>query len=257
MSQITSRWFISHFFLFEGKYDKAINILEESISLSQKYSESNLLYWSQMELALVYLNNGRTQKFETLIKKVTNNSIGILRVQALGWLAINYVKRGKINEAQELLNELQNENRLIPVGIMQLPLQKEMEKAKIAFGYQINAEIYLAKMDYDKARDYFNKVIELTPSSQLPALTALSPRIRWVALRSLAHVYEEMGNLDSAIATYQTIIDEKVLTITVPAASSLWVNSLLAMSNDLEKQGDSSQSKIYREKYERLRVKNY
>lgn len=254
MGQITSRWSISHFFLFQGKFNEAINILNESIAISQKYSESNLLRWSQKELALVYLNIGRTQKFEKLIRKVINNSSGILRVQALGWLAINCVKRRKIDEAQELLIELQNENRLVPVGIMQLTLPKEIEKAKTAFTYQIKAEIYLVKMEYDKAKDYLNKVIELIPSSQLPMLTALNPRIRWTALRLLAHIYEDMGNWDSAIAAYQKIINEKILVITVPAASNIWVKTLLSISKAFEKQGNYTQAKIYKKKYEHLRV---
>ena len=63
-----------------------------------------------------------------------------------------------------------------------------------------------------------------------------------------------MGSWDSAIAAYQKIIDEKVLTITIPAASSIWVNSLLSISKTFEKKGDFSQAKTYRKKYKRLRL---
>ena len=252
MSQITSRWFISRFLFYEGKFNDAINLLQESIELSQAHPKSNLLYWSQMELALVYLNADRARLFESIIKNVINNSTGILRVQALGWLAIHYAQTGKIATAKELLDKLKNEDRLMPVGIMQAPLPNEMKKAKLAFSYQIDGEISLAKGDYNKAIEYFNKVIELVPSSQLAALTALNPLVRWVALNSLAQIYNERQDWNSAIASYQDIINEKVLTITVPAASGIWVRTLLSMSKVLEKQGDSTKAKIYQLKYSHL-----
>lgn len=256
MSQITSRWFLSRFFLFEGKFDKAITLLRESIEISQAHPKSNLLYWSQMELALVYLNADRTKRFVSIMKNVKDNSTGILRIQALGWLAINYAKSGIIGEAKKLFDELKKENHLMPIGIMQLPLPKELKKVKQAFGNQILGEIALANADYTKAIEYFNKVIEFVPSSQLPTLTALNPRIRWTALKSLAHVYEKMGDWSSAITSYQNIITEKILTITVPAASSIWVSSLLSMSEDLERQGDYKKAKFYHEKYKRITVSN-
>jgi len=187
-----------------------------------------------------------------MIKSVIVNSIGIARVQALGWLAISYAKSGKIGEAKKLLNELKNENRLMPIGVMQAPLPNELKKAKQAFANQIEGEIALANMDYNKAIKYFNKVVELVPSSHLPTLTALNPRIRWAALRSLAHIYEKMEDWNSAIASYQDILNEKVLTFTVPAASSIWVRSLLSMSEVLEKQGDLTEAKIYKIKYAHL-----
>lgn len=252
MSQITSRWFLSHFFLFEGRFDKAVKLLKESVTLSKQRPKSNLLPWAQLELALVYWEIGRTEQFELLIKSIIDNSVGIARVQALGWLAISYAKSGKLSEAKKLLSELKNENRSMPIGILQIPLPNELKKAKEAFVNQIEGEIANANSDYNKAIEYFNRVVKLVPYSQLPALTALDPRIRWVALRSLAHIYEKMGDWNLAIASYQNIIDEKVLNITVLAASSIWVRSLLSMSEVLEKQGDHTKAKIYKTKYTNL-----
>jgi DNA-binding winged helix-turn-helix (wHTH) protein/tetratricopeptide (TPR) repeat protein len=252
MSRITSRWFLSRFFLFEGRFDEAIKLLKESVTISKQQSQSNLLPWAQLELALVYLEMRRPEEFGTLIKSVAVNSVGIARVQALGWLAIFYAKNGKINETKKLLDELKSENRLMPSGIMQLPLPNELNKAKLVFSYQIEGEIALVNADYNKAIEYFNKVIELVPSSQLPALTALNPRIRWIALKSLAHIYEKMGDWNSTITSYQDIINEKVLTITVPAASSIWVKTLLSMSEVLEKKGNHTEAKIYKTKYTHL-----
>ncbi|GBD87834.1 transcriptional activator CadC [bacterium BMS3Abin03] len=252
MSQITSRWYLSHFFLFEGRFDEAIKILKESVTLSKQRPKSNLLPWAQLELALVYLETGRTEKFESLIKSVSDNSVGITRVQALGWLAIRYAQTGKIPVAKKLLDELENENRLTPIGIMQAPLPNELKKAKLAFSYQLEGAIANYNSDYKKAIEYFHKVVDLVPSSQLPFLTVLGPRIRWVALKSLAHIYEKMGDWNSAIASYKDILKEKVLTITVPAASSIWVRSLLSMSEVLEKQGNHTKAEIYKSKYTNL-----
>jgi len=252
MSQITSRWFLSRFYLFEGKFDEGVNLIKESITISKQHPKSNLLPWSQLELALTYLEVGQKNKFEPTIKSVIDNSVGIARVQALGWLAIHYAKTGKISIAKKLLNELENENRLKPIGIMQAPLPKELKKAKLAFSYQIEGEIANYNSDYKKAIEYFNKVVDLVPSSQLPFLTVLGPRIRWVALIFLAHIYEKIRDWNSAIASYKNILNEKVLTLTVPAASSIWVSSLLSMSKVLEKQGDHTKAKIYKMKYEKL-----
>lgn len=235
MSQITSRWFISRFYLFAGRFDDAVKLLKESVALSKQRLKSNLLPWTQLELALVYSEIGQEKQFESLIKSVADNSFGMARVQALGWLSIMYAKTGKINLAKKLLEELEKENCLSPVGIMQVPLPDELKKAKLAFSYQIAGEIANTNSNYQKATEYFNKVVKLVPSSHLPVLTALNPRIRWIALKSLANIYEKMGNWDSAIAAYQDIIDEKVLTITVPAASTIWVRSHLSISEVLEK----------------------
>ncbi len=65
-----------------------------------------------------------------------------------------------------------------------------------------------------------------------------------------------MGSWDSAIAAYQKIIDEKILVITVPAASNIWVKTLLSISKALEKQGRYTKANNYKEMYKRLRASN-
>lgn len=257
MSHITSRWYISRFYIFTGRFDKALKLSEESLTLSNKQPKSKLLPWAKIELALVYWEMGQVDKFESIMKSAAASSAGIARVQALGWLAIHYARSGKVAAARKLLNELQKENRVIPAGIIQPPLNNELVRAKRAFGIQIEGEIAFVNGNINDAILHFQKVIGLVPSSHLPVLTALNPRIRWVALRSLAHIYEEMGNWDSAIAAYQKIIDEKILVITVPAASSIWINSLLSISKAFEKQGQYSKAKNYQEKYDQLHVRNW
>ncbi|GBD90749.1 tetratricopeptide repeat protein [bacterium BMS3Abin04] len=252
--QITSRLFVSHYFIFIGKFDDALELLEESVTLSNQRPKQNLIPWTRLELALFYWEMGQVENFESMMKSAAASSVGIAQVQALGWLAIQYARSGKINTAKKLLNELRKEDRVMPVGIIQQPLKSELARAKKAFGNQIEGEIAFVNGNTNQAIKYCNKVIKLVPKSYLPELTALNPRIRWVALRSLALIYEKMGNWDSAIAAYQKIINEKILVITVPAASNIWVKTLLSISKAFEKKGDFSQAKTYRKKYKRLRL---
>ncbi len=253
MSQITSRWYVSHFFLYLGKYDEAIKLLKQSIVLSEQQPASGLLPWSQLELALVYLDMGKTKEFESIMKSVTNNTVGIIRVQALGWLAIHDIKTGRVTTARKLLNDLENEDRLMPIGIIQPPLPIELNRAKLAFAYEINGELALADKDYTLSLEYFNKVVDLVPPSQLPALTALDPRIRWTALTSRAHIYEKTKEWDPAIASYEKILNEKVSFITMSAASNIWVSTLLSLSKALGKKGNHKMARVYKTKYLKLR----
>lgn len=253
MAQITSRWYVSHFFLYTGRYDEVIKLLKQSISMSEQQPTGNLLPWSQMELALVYLEMGKTKQFGSIINNVINSTVGIVRVQALGWLAIHNVRTGQPAMAKKLLDDIEREDRLMPTGIVQSPLPDELTRAKLAFANQIKGEIAYARKDYKPALDYFNKVVELVPYSQLPALTALSPRIRWVALTSRAHIYEITKYPELAIASYKDILNEKVLIITSPAASGIWVNSLLSLSEVLNKQGKHKMAEGYQAKYTDLR----
>ncbi|NOX86273.1 MAG: hypothetical protein GXO86_09970 [Chlorobi bacterium] len=234
MSRITSRWFISRFYFYEEKFDEGIKLLHESIELSKQQPDSKLLPWSEMELALVYMEMGKTTQFESMIKSVIVNSVGIARVQALGWLAVHYAQTGKIASAIKLLDELKNENRMMPFGIMQPPLRNDLNRAKRAFTCQIEGEIALAEKDYTNAIKNFNEVIGLVPSSGIPALTALNPRIRWAALRSLAASYERKGEPDLAWEAYQRIIDEKILVITVPAASPVWIKTEMSLNKAMK-----------------------
>ncbi len=256
MSQISGRWYAAHFFLFEGRFEKAINLLKESVTLAKQKPTSKLLPWARIELALALGEIGQSKQSGLLLKNVSETSVGITRVQALGWLAVYYARTGKLATINNLLSELNHEEGLTPVGILQAPLPGELKKAKIAFTYQVKGEIANAKSDYKKSILYFNKVVELVPSSQLPILTALDPRIRWAALESLAQLQEKMGNWNSALALYYKIVNDKVVNITVPAASGIWVRALLAISTVLEKQGKHAQAVTYYKKYKQLRPKH-
>jgi len=253
LSQITGRWFVSRFYFYTGNYDEGIKLLKESISLSKQQPDSKLLPWSKMEMALVYKEMGQTAKFESMIQSVAGHSVGIARVQALGWLSVYYAQCGKTVLAKKLLDELKKENRLMPVGISQPPLRDDLNRAKLAFTFQIEGEMALDNKHYDTAIGYFNKVVETVPPSFLPALTALSPGIRWAALTSRARIYEKTKEWGSAIAAYKEILNEKVLIITVPAESGIWVNSLLLLSKALDKKGDHKMAEDYLTKYLNLR----
>jgi tetratricopeptide (TPR) repeat protein len=118
----------------------------------------------------------------------------------------------------------------MPVDFFNPPLPNELARARRAFSTQIEGELALARGETTRAIDQFKKVIELVPPSQLPALSSLTPRLYLVANQALGQVYEKRGEWQATIAAYRAILDHKVLTILVPAASGIWqrANSAVA-----------------------------
>ncbi|RMG48927.1 MAG: tetratricopeptide repeat-containing protein, partial [Acidobacteria bacterium] len=87
---------------------------------------------------------------------------------------------------------------------------------------------------------------------RLAALTALDPRLYLVAHQSLARAYEQRQEWDAAIRAYEAILDHKVLTITVPAASPIYVRALWSISQVLEKTGEAERAAAYREQFRQV-----
>jgi DNA-binding winged helix-turn-helix (wHTH) protein/tetratricopeptide (TPR) repeat protein len=251
--QISARWWIARYYLFTGKVKNAISILNESIALSQKTNNSNLLAWSRLELGLTYLELGYDEKFEEIINKVISESVGMARIEAIGWLAVYEVQIGKSEEANKLRRKLQNENRQMPVDIIHPPLKNDLEKTKKAFQILLEGEIALSEVDTDYAIKQFKKVIELVPNTQFEALTALKPRLRIYALNSLASIYEKQLKLDDALDNYTSIHNNKVLNITQPAVSIIWTESLLAIIKLLERKGETEKADQYKRQYSFIR----
>ncbi len=247
--QTTSRWFLARFFLFNGQQDRALQLLQTSAKQAVQLPNSNLTTWNRIELALTFLELGDSTKFERLLRTAPNETLGIARVKALGWLAIYFANSGDTDQAKQFLQQLMAEDRQMPYGIIQPHLPMELDRAKEAFSILIHGKIAFIKGNTGQAIKDFRQVIELVPSAQKPAMTALSPRIRLVAYRSLAHVYEQQQNWDAAIAAYQAILDDKALVITVPAASSIWVKTLYSISYVFGKKGEIEKANFYKKQY--------
>ena len=60
MSQISGRWYVAHFFLFEDRFNKAIQVLEKNVTLAKQHPMSKLLPWAQLELAVAFEEIGQT-----------------------------------------------------------------------------------------------------------------------------------------------------------------------------------------------------
>lgn len=251
-AQIRGRWIPARFYLFTRKFEAALKELEASLAATRKEPNINLTPWSQLELGLTHSELGNTEAFERMMKSAATGSKGLPRVEALGWLGIHLARLRHAKEARRLRNELRQEKDAPPISITQPRIEGEIDRAKRAFSLQIEGEIALTQGDLDQAIQRFNQVIGLVPPSQLAGLTALNPRLYLVASQSLARACEQRGEWDAAINAYQAILDHKVLTITVPAASAIWVQTLSHASKALEKKGDAEKATIYREQYRRL-----
>ncbi|MFQ5650839.1 MAG: winged helix-turn-helix domain-containing protein [bacterium] len=250
--RVTSRWLVARFYLFSGKFDQALELLEASLTRALDHPKSNLTPWSRMELALTHWELGHIELFEVSMKTTADQTVGIARVQALGWLGSYFASSGDTLQAQQLIRQFMAEERQMAVGIIQPPLPMELDRAKGAFSALIQGKIALRRGNANQAIKHFKQVIELVPASQMPALTALNPRILLVAYQSLAHAYEQQQKWDAAITAYQAILDLKVLTITVPAASPIWVKALYSISHPLEKKDEIEKANFYREQHASL-----
>jgi len=229
-----------------------LQLLAASASQALHYPNSNLMPWTRIELALTHMELGHGALFKRLLKATANETVGMARVEALGWLGIYFAASGDTLQAKQLQGKFMAEERQMPPGIIQPPLPRELDRAKQAFSILIHGKIALARRNTGQAIKDFRQVIELAPFAQMPVMTALSPRIRLVACRSLANVYERQQNWDAAIAAYKAILDHKVLTITVPAASPVWVKALHSIGFAFEQKGEFEKANSYKRQYDHL-----
>ncbi|RMD64991.1 hypothetical protein D6833_03590 [Candidatus Parcubacteria bacterium] len=250
--QVTARWFAARFYLFVGKHDKARQLLEAALTQAQNQPNKSLVAGSQLELALTARELGDAEESQRLLSRVASQSVGLARVEALGWMSIYLARSGQNDRARRLCDELLQERRMMPVDIIHPPLPKELARGRRAFRAQIEGEIALAEGQISRAVERFKRVVELVPPSQLPALSGLNARLYLVANRALGQAYEKLGDQQAAIAAYQAILDHKALAILVPGASSLWVRTLLSMSRALQQAGKRENADLYRDHYLRL-----
>ena len=250
--QITARQFLARFYFFTGKTNRGISFLQEALEQAKQHSE-HIAPWVQLELALAEKEMGNYAVFHRLLTEVAQQSVGIARVRALGWLAMDAAQNNDTLRARQLLRELQQEERQGPVGIILPPVPVELKKSKQAFTAFIEGQLALTRGDVREAVHRFREVVSLVPVAQLPILNTTTPRLRVKAYFELAKIYEQQENWDAAIAAYQNILDEKVLTITTPGVSTLWVQTLEEIRHVFEQTGQPEKRERYRQLYRLLR----
>ncbi|MGB7624144.1 MAG: winged helix-turn-helix domain-containing protein [Terriglobia bacterium] len=251
--QISVRPFLARFYLFIGKPEVALELLETTRGMAPLNATVDFSKYWQLERALIYREQGNAREFERLAGSAASEGVGISRVEALGWLAIASAQSGRSKQAFAFRDQLLKEDRLPPIGFFSPPLPRELERAKRAFSLQIEGEIALKEGNLDQAISRFKGVIDLVPPQGAFFTTNLQPQLFFVANQSLAKAFEKRGEWRDAGKAYEAILAQKVQTIGVPGAAQIWVQALNSASEALEKAGETARAGAYHEQYRQLR----
>jgi DNA-binding winged helix-turn-helix (wHTH) protein/tetratricopeptide (TPR) repeat protein len=251
---VSVRPFLARFYLFIGKPDIALELLETNRGMAHQFAGTDVAAYTLLERALLQREQGNLRQFERLAKEAASRSVGLDRVEALGWLGIVSARQGRFNEARHWRDELQKEERLPPIDVMNLPTPWELDRAKHAFSLQIDGETALAGERLEEATSCFGQVIDLVPPDRGGIGNhLLQPQLYLVASESMAKIFEKQDNWERAVEAYRQILEHKVLTIKIPGASGIWVQALISISRALEKAGRSSEASVLLEQYRQLR----
>ncbi len=252
-TQVTARHYLSRFYQFQGKPDEALAMLETNRDMTQAVPSAELATVFRFPRALVYQELGRTGEFERLMTEDAARSRGMHRVEALGWLAISAARRGETARAAALRRELVAENGEPPPSFWSPRLPVQLERAKQAFGLQIDGESLLAANRTDEALRRFQAVLDLVPPRNALFYTMLTPRVWLAAAQSSARAHEQRGDWAAAAANYESILKRKILCLGTDGASGIWIDALRSIGGALEKAGRGAEAARYREEYGRLR----
>ena len=182
--QFTVRKFISRFFFFANEADLAFRLTTTSEWMTPRPPDSTVAAVYRLENALMRCELDKSDLCLSLLRDQAQSSIGLSRVEALGWLGIQLARMGETEEAERIRSDLARESREVPVGFFMPPLPEERAKAQRAFSSQIIGEIALQTGDSDRAIRYFEEVVASTPSQSSVFGSILGPRLYLVA-RSL------------------------------------------------------------------------
>ncbi|HYK91217.1 MAG TPA: winged helix-turn-helix domain-containing protein [Acidobacteriota bacterium] len=251
--QISVRAYLARFYLFIGKPDVALELLETTRGMAAREAGIDLTRYWRLERALIYREQGNIKEFERLARSEASEAIGLSRIEALGWLGIASAQSGRAQEALAYRNELLKENRSPLADLLSPPLPREQERGKRAFDIQIEGETALAEGKLDQAISCFKEVIQRVPPQGTCFSTSLQPQLFFVASQSLARAYERREEWKEAATAYEDILAHKVLTVSIPGASEMYVQALGSVSRALEKSGETTKAAAYREQFRRLR----
>lgn len=180
-------------------------------------------------------------------------SVGLQRVEALGWLGVAAARRGQKRQALALGQELEHEAREPEFDFWHPRLPAQLALAKRAFRLQIDGDILLAEKRAGAALKRFDQVRQLVPARHALFSTVLSPRVWLAAVQSSARAHEQLGDWRAAAADYQAILDHKTLCVGTDGASGVWVAALKAISPVLERAGRPDEAARHMREYRALR----
>jgi serine/threonine protein kinase/tetratricopeptide (TPR) repeat protein len=179
--QATGHRHLALLYMYEGKYSKAIDQLEEAARLNNTLDFGLSEYRDRLFLAAAYGNKGMTAA-------LVNELSAALEIRrkiyvAPWWLQLAgkmFVRQGKLKEAESLLNEIS-------------PQINEKSRDDRATLNILRGEIELAKGNFDEAVDLLEKAYTLREDNYV--------------LESVAHAYHKKGDLDKAIEKYTRIVE--------------------------------------------------
>jgi DNA-binding winged helix-turn-helix (wHTH) protein/tetratricopeptide (TPR) repeat protein len=252
-AQILARRVIAQFHLFNGREDEALAMLETTRGMTFSIDQADLAERNRFLRALIYQRMGRDTEAERLLREEAAANLGINRVEALGWLGIHLARNGRVQDARDLLDELERETRHPPVDFWHPRLPLQLERAQQAFGRQIRGEILLAEGRTDAALRSFDQVLALVQPRNALFDTILTPRVWLAAAQSMARAYERQEDWDAAVQVYESILERKVLCLRTSGAAAIWFDALRSIAPALEQAGRTEQAAGYREELLRLR----
>jgi DNA-binding winged helix-turn-helix (wHTH) protein/tetratricopeptide (TPR) repeat protein len=250
---LATRPIMARYYAFMGDYSHAWELLETTYQLPPQLENIDIAKRYQSERAYVAQGQGDLAKFRQLLNAEANEKVGIWRIEALGWLAIDTARRGNLQGARKLQEELMKENRPLPVSLWTPPIPQVMENAKQAFSAQLEGEIAFRQGNLDLALSHFQEVIRLVPPRTSGLDNVPQPRLFLAANLSMARIFEKKEEWDSAVRSYQAILQNKAILIFTHDASSIYFDALKSISPALEKAGRPSEAANYRREFRHLR----
>jgi DNA-binding winged helix-turn-helix (wHTH) protein/tetratricopeptide (TPR) repeat protein len=254
-AQVSARPYLARFYAFQSQPAEALAMLETNRDMTFPLPDADLARRFTFERGLIYQQLGRADEFVRLMRESAAASVGMGRVEALGWLGIDMARRGRTAEARSLQQDLAKETREPRADFWNPRQPLQLERARQAFGLQIEGEILLSDNRTDAAVERFEEVLALVPPRNALFNTTLAPRVWLAAAQSLARAHERRGDWSAAARAYVAILEHKALCIGTDGAALIWLDALNSVSGALEKAGRSAEAARYREEHRRLQLR--
>lgn len=229
--QVTGNWYIAHFYLFQGKINRALQLLENALHKARSESDGSLVNWCKIELALTYLQLNKMGRFFNLLNEVGDSAQGMAKIEALGWMAFQYARIGNLVQAGKLLNQITTLTMVEETNVLHFPLQSEMQRAKSAFWNLVKGEMTLQRGDTSLAVAHFLKLLEIVGPDQLPLQSAVKPNLYMQANLTLAKIFINLGQIEKSLSFLNNNVQHKTLMITVPGGVFYWLKSRRLLEN--------------------------
>ncbi len=216
--------------LHRGKYEAAIGYLNQAISIAEKLSEEEWIYFNKRYLIWIFILAGKYEEANKLSQSVFSETEGIdlsvferAKAEMLAWMK---TEMGDLESAQIHSNELK---RLI---------ENSLHTKLIRDYYAVQAAIDLQRGDYAKSVELCRKALPLFPDG---------PRaVQAYVLDTLGLAYYYLDQLDEAQKTFENLLQ---LTWGRFWHGHIYAKSYYNLGSIFEKKGDSTQAIEHYEKF--------